>query len=489
MTGSAIVNDNTHYIVPKDAMLGSKRNIVAGIAVIVTTLVEAVLAFIFFFNPYYIKSVYRSADQLTKAGNPAKVVLFKDIFMTDAEASAATHIEIAIWGKFVQIGIIYLIFVILPIVMAFLHIKKQSFTNSYFVINYFAKVVIAIIPFIVPFANFVDPSFKKRFLYLRVSSAVLLGIAVIGLIYFFTRKLKLTYNEKTLSSEDAKSLKSRVVSGIVFMIPIIGFLVIHKVTRYFITKETYSFFMDWKNTNVAQGLVTVLIFAVLTACVLAFISQKDFGIIGLATFSIGFFVSDVLAALTRIMSKGFGPNAIILLVQAVITLFIAVFAILIIQKIKPKPYEKTRDNSIANLSINISGILYILAVSAPIVAKYFTDKKAIWVGFDYTYIGLILSIAFLAALSLINGYDWAYLYMTFSSVAFIIMQVSPILSTLQIRKEKIADALIEGTKYKGIAELTSLGFIGACVLLNIVVIMILVFNSKRIKDYLYQKRY
>lgn len=489
MTQSAIVNDNTQYSVPKNAMLSSKRNMVAGIAVIVTTLVEAVLAFIFFFNPYYIKTVYRSASQLTQAGNPAKVVLFKDIFMTDAEASAATHIEIAIWGKLVQIGIIYLIFAILPIVMAFLHIKKQSFTNSYFVINYFAKIVFAVVPFIVPFANLVDPLFKKRFLYLRVSCAVMLAIAAIGLVYFFTRKVKITYSEKTMTSEDSSSLRARTISGIIFIIPIISFLVIHKITRYFVTKETSSFFMDWENTNVTQGLVFVAIFAVLVACVLAFISEKDFGIIGLATFSLGFFVADVLAALSRIKARGFGPNAIILLVQAGITLFIAVFAILIIQKIKPKPYEKTRDNSIANLSINIASGLYILAVVAPIVASYFLDKKAVWVGFDYTYIGLILSIALLAALSLINGYDWAYLYMTFSSVAFIIMQVSPILSTIQLRKDKMAVAVIEGTKYKGIAELTSLGFIGLSVLLNIAVILLLVINSKKIKDYLYQKRY
>ena len=489
MTGSAIVNDNTTYDVPKNAMLSSKSNTISGIVVIITSLIEAVVAYMFYFNPFYIKPVYRNAAELSAKGNPTEVVFFKDMFISKAEAEASTTIQINLFDKFLEIGIIYLIITVLPIVMAFLHMKRQSFTSSYFVINYFAKIVFAVVPFLIPYSNLIDKAFKKRFLYLKISCAIFLAFAIVGLIYFFTLKMRESIKEKFLSPSDIKALKSRVILGSIMVVPVIAFTLMHKITATFASKTVLSFFMEWKDTAVTQGWVNVIVLTIFLLCILAYISEKDFGIMGIAAFSLGFFFADILSFVTRVKASKFGPNAIILLVQAGISLAIAILALIIIQKLKPKPYEKTRSNTIANISINASAFLYVITIVAPMVAKYFANTKGVWAGFDFAYVGLILGVGLIAALSLIKGYDWAYTYMLFSSIAFMIMSISPVLETLNIRNVKIEEALIDDKVYKGMNELLSVSTTLISCAISLAVILILVINAKKIKDYLYQKRF
>ncbi len=489
MTGSAIVNDNTTYNAPKNAMLSSKKNIFAGTAVIIGTLVESVLAFIFLFYPFYIKTVYRSAKALTAGGNPAKVVFFKNIFISEAEVSSAPYIEIGLSSTILQIALLYLIFAVLPIVMAVIHMKGASFTNSYFVINYISKITISLIPFIIPYANLVDKSFKNRFLYLKIASAVVLAIAFIGLIYFYIQKYKAELSSSVLTISEKSAIKSRIKIGIFLFAGSVGFLVLHRITRFFVTKETTSFFLGWDNTAVTQGWVYVLAFVVMLVSVLSYISGKEFGVFPIATIALGFLISDIVAFLARVKVKGFGPNAIIILVQAVVSLLIAVFCIIIINKLKPQPYEKTRDNSIANLSINISSITFILASVIGVVAKYFANPKADWGSFDFAYIGLLATILFLTAISLIRGFDWAYTFMTLYTGISIVMSISNIFNNLQVRTDLIEAATKKGTVYTDTKELLSSGVYLIAIIFCVATISVLIANRKKIKDYLYQKRY
>ena len=79
--------------------------------------------------------------------------------------------------------------------------------------------------------------------------------------------------------------------------------------------------------------------------------------------------------------------------------------------------------------------------------------------------------------------------MTLYTGISIVMSISNIFNNLQVRTDLIEAATKKGTVYTDTKELLSSGVYLIAILFCVATISVLIANRKKIKDYLYQKRY
>lgn len=488
-----------------------------GIGVAVYSVIEAILAYFFFFKPLFIDPVYLKCDEYNADGVTCLVKLFGKTLAT-ADEIANNQVILSLWDTISNIILIYLVFTASALILAFCMFKGMSFAQTYLTAVFGAKHVIGFVGILVPMVNM-----RRSTMFFGIID----GLITLALCLYFVSLCNDEYADDMLfTTEQTADMSKRMKLGFMMYGGILLFALFEKLAMPVLGKNT-SLFLDWqeKSTALIQGIVLVAVVAVALVAAIVYIREADWAMNFFAAFGAAAFVSNLIALINRVMwltntynplasiynsgdtsnpswdaaetlmTTGGGTSSswtfslICLVIATIVSAAVAGFAIL---KLMPKlKFKITPDDKKPAIAVLISAASIMLSFIFTIVAlALFIGQRNpgyAYGAMDYMYFIVYGGISLFLAMAMLGGYSFTKIG---TLVLFIVVAAgnfSSIFSVLEHRDAYIAAQAANGFAVVGYNHLI------AVVMLALSIVscfgIIAAFAVKGVNDYMYQKRF
>ncbi len=492
-------------------------NKIIGIGVAVYSLIEAILAYFFFFKPLYIDPVYLKCDEYNADGITCLVKLFGKTLASPDEI-ANNQVILSLWDTISNILLIYLVFTVSAIVLAFCLFKGMSFAQTYLTAVFGAKHVIGIVALVVPMVNT-----RRSAMYFGIVDA-LFAIAIC--LYFVTLCNDEYADDMLLTPEQVGAMNKRMKLGFILYAGILLFAVFEKLAMPVIGKNV-SLFLDWqeKSTALTQGIVLVVLISLALIAAIVYVKEADWAMFFFAAFGTAAAVSNIVAIINRLMwmvntynplasiynsgntADPYWPAAETLMttggaissswIGSMVCLVLATLASVAVAgiaiiKILPKlKFKFAPDDKKPAFAVFISAgsvmISFILTVAA--LALYISQRNPgfAYGAMDYMYFIVYGGISLFLAMAMMGGYSFTKIGALGLFIVVAASNFSTIFSVLQHRDAYVAANAANGLFVVGYNH------IAAVVMLVLSIVscfgIVAAFAVKGVDDYMYEKRF
>mgnify|MGYP004638698049 FL=1 len=473
MSTAVAVNDSSTKKTP--------LNKVIAIGLAAFSVIEAVITFVMFIRPYFIKPVYDQVAAYNEQGITCTVKLFGKLFAS-AQDKLDYQIILSLSSTILNIVLIYIVALAIPLLLAWFFFKGYAFAKSYLTIVFAAKGVFGLVPMLIPFANV-----RNNLRFFGIGDAVL----CFAVCAFFVYLNSMEYADDMLyTPEQTAAMKKRGIDSLVmFGVLAVGMVCEHYAMvagsgRSALGGGNWSILLGWINdTAVAQGVVLALITAIAAIAAITYVRDADWSGIFFKAFGAVMAVVDLIGIVMKVTSSGVGKSTIFLIAAFVLFAGLTAYAFFRTARIKFAFVPKEK----ADLAVLLFSASLLLSTVLTIVANLLFDKQlygGVNLGaMDYMYLIVYAGAALFLALAFNGGYSFAKfgalgLYLVVASCGF-----ENIFVVFSARKAFIAsNPGLHGYNYI-IAGVLYIAVAVSCLLI------IPAFAFKGVDDHLYAKRF
>ena len=473
MSTAVAVNDSSTKKTP--------LNKVIAIGLAAFSVIEAVITFVMFIRPYFIKPVYDQVAIYNEQGTTCTVKLFGKMFAS-AQDKLDYQIILSLSSTILNVALVYIVTLAIPLLLAWFFFKGYAFAKSFLTITFAAKGILGLVPMLVPFANV-----RNNLRFFGIGDAVLCFVVCAFFVYLNS----LEYADDMLyTPEQTAAMKKRGIDSLVMF----GALAVCMVCEHYamvagsgrsaLGGGNWSILLGWiDDTMIAQGVVLVLIAAVGAVAAITYVRDAEWSSIFFKAFGLVLALADLVGIIMKVTSSGVGKSTIFLIVAFVLAAGIAAYAFLRSARIKFAFVPKDK----AELAVLLFSASLLLSTVLTIIANLLYDKQlygGVALGaMDYMYLILYVGIAAFLVLAFNGGYSFAKfgalgLYLVVASCAF-----ENIFKVFSARSAFIAaNPGLHGYNYL-IAGVLYIVVVVSCLLI------IPAFAFKDVDDHLYAKRF
>lgn len=498
-----------------------------GIGMIAFAVIEAVVTFFMVMKPLFINPVYSQCAAYNEEGKACIVKLFGKTFASEAEI-AGNQIILSLWDTIINIALIYIVITGILALLAVCYYKGFAFAKSYLIAVFGVKTLIALVPIIIPFANFRNS--------MRIFGAVDAVICFAACIYCIYQSNIEYADDMLLTPEQIDGMKKRGMTGAVFFLLTVAACVfaafgMGAYGNVSSTGGNWSIVIGWlSDTGIAQGTVLMLVMAVALVGAVTYVRDGEWAMIYFFSFGAAITVTNLVGVIFRFLwvAKTYNPmkalaksgdadatawlgsngmtsrwwmTTVFLILSFVAA---AVLTIMAFSKIKSKlAFHIAEADKKPAIAVLIGCGSIILSFVLTMIAVLMWDKQhysAVTLGaMDYMYFIAYGGISLFLAIAMWCGYSFT----KFGTLALYIMIASSNFSTIFTvfgeRSTKVANSIAErdAAVAQGLSEIPRVfrgnNYIICGILLILSVIaclaIIAVFVVKEVSNYMYQKRY
>ncbi len=473
MSTAVAVNDSSTKKTP--------LNKVIAIGLAAFSVIEAVITFLMFIRPYFIKPVYDQVAAYNEQGITCTVKLFGKLFAS-AQDKMDYQIILSLSSTIINVALIYIVTLVIPLLLALFFFKGYAFAKSYLTVVFAAKGVFGFVPMLIPFANV-----RNNLRFFGIGDAVLCFVVCV----FFVYMNSVEYADDMLyTPEQTAAMKKRGIDSLVMFGALAAGMVCEHYAmvagsgRSALGGGNWSILLGWiDDTAVAQGVVLTLIVAVGAVAAITYVRDAEWSGIFFKAFGIVMALADLVGIIMKVTSSGVGKSTIFLIAAFVLSAAVAVYAFFRTARIKFAFIPKEK----AELAVLLFSASLLLSTVLTVVANLLLDKQlygGVNLGaMDFMYLILYVGIAMFLALAFNGGYSFAKfgalgLYLVVASCAF-----ENIFVAFGSRKAFIAaNPGLHGYNYL-IAGILYIVVVVTCLLI------IPAFAFKDVDDHLYAKRF
>lgn len=269
-----------------------------GIGMAVFAVIEAVVTFFLVMKPLYIDPVYAQCLEYNNEGKACIVKLFGKTFASSAEIEQ-NQIILSLWDTIVNIALIYLVITGILLVLAFCFYKGFAFAKSYLIAVFGAKTLIALVPLLIPYANF-----RNSMRIFGIADAVI----CLALCAFCVYESSDEYADDMLLSAESRSAmwKRGITGGAMFLAMTAMVVFTHFAMSAYgsvtLLGGNWTIIIGgWKDTAIAQGVVLMILLGVALIASILYVRDGEWAMLYYFSFGTSVALTNIVAIVLRAM--------------------------------------------------------------------------------------------------------------------------------------------------------------------------------------------
>lgn len=482
--------------------LGKISNKTVALGVGIYSVIEAVIAYFIVFNPLFIKPVFHNTA-LEEAGLSYSVKFFGKLFASEAE-KASGQIITSLSEPVINIVLLYVIMTGIPMFLAFFYNKGYAFAKTYLTVVFGAKVVVGMIPLLVPF-----PMLRNSIRIFGVADAVICLCACAFFVYVNSTEYA---EDMLLTEQEIGGMKLRAKRGGLMLVLMAALVVCEKfaMAGYGIN---WSIYLGWSDQQLTQGYILAALLAVAVVAAILYIREADWAMCFFGGFGAAAALSNLAAIINKViwingtyksqkalaaqgdeaaaawvgqngMSASWWRRFIFIIVCLVIAGAMAFFAVKSLKsKLLAKPAADEKKAALLVL-IGVGGLIltFILTVAAVTMWDRKLYSDFVMGAMDYMYFIVYGGLTLFLALTTLAGYEFSKWGMLATYIIVGSANFSTVFKVFGARKNMVR----ANPGYVGYDYIIA----GVLFILSIVccLTIILMFAFKEVGNYLYNKR-
>lgn len=498
-----------------------------GIGMLAFAVIEAVVTFFMVMKPLFIDPVYAQCANYNADGKACIVKFFGKTFASDAEI-ANNQIILSLYGVVINIALIYIVISGILALLAVCYYKGFAFAKSYLIAVFGAKTLVALVPMMIPFANFRNS--------MKIFGAIDAIICFAACVYCIWQSNIEYADDMLLTAEQIDNMKKRGITGGIMCLVMMAACLFasYGMSAYGNIGNAggnWSIVIGWlDDTGIAQGVTLMLLMGAALIGAITYIREGDWAMIYFFSFGAAMTITNLIAIIFRMLwvvktynpmkslaksgdadaSAWIGSNgmttrwwtATIFLILSFVAA--AALTFMAFGKVKDKlNFKFAEADKTPAIAVLIGCGSVILSFVLTMIAVLMWDKQhysAITLGaMDYMYFIAYGGITLFLAIAMWSGYSFT----KFGTLALFILiasnNFSSIFTVFGERGVKVANSVTaqQAAIEQGLAEIPAVykgnNYIicGVMFILSVIVCLgiIALFVVKEVSNYMYQKRY